>query len=135
MSTIIHKELQVKSTITKLKGHSAENFWSISKSTNKDTFVSNVKAEGSKDIVVNELYQGPPADVPIELLDDLLCSGDSSYNPSRPFRWYKDYSGMTICVDTSTPESIHEGRMASLKTVLDRIDNPETIFIYELEIN
>lgn len=109
----------------------------ISKSkTTLDTYISNVMPVNySVDLLdINVLYAGSTTDAPIELLDKLLCSGDSSYNPSRPFRWYRGNVFGGICVMTDEgPEVIDKGRQQSFKELLEKIESPEFIWIFEIK--
>ena len=131
MNKLNHKEYLILSRITKLKGYSDENFWSIGVSKDiKDTFISNVKATVSYGAKINILYEGSAKEIPVDLQEKLLCVSDSSENPSRPFRWYKGGG----CGYTDDPTNIEKTRTESLNFVLEKIDNPEKVFIYELEI-
>lgn len=136
MNEIKHKEVKIKSAVHKNMGYSDSNYWSVSRSRHdKDTFVSTVTAKGEYGVKVNILYEGKPSETPIELLESLLCVGDSSYNPSRPFRWYKNRAGFNnICADTNDPADIIKCRNESFQFYLNEIDNPEKIFIYEIEV-
>ena len=127
-----HKEVHIKSSIYKNRSYSTENSWIVSRdSSDRDTFVSTVSAStGSSKIKINILYSGDHDKVPADLLENLLCVADSSYNPSRPFRWYKGH----ICADTNYPDSIVKCRNESFEKYLKLIDSPEKIFIYEIEI-
>lgn len=130
MAKIQHKEIRLKSSINKLKAYSDENYWSIHHSSDKETFISTVTAKSSSSkIKINLLYEGLPSEVSNELLDNFLCQSDSSYNPSRPFRWYRG----NICVMTTSEEEIHKGRLDSFDILLKELEYPEKIFIYEIE--
>lgn len=94
-----------------------------------DIYICNCVIDGEIEI----LYQGKVADVPNELLDKLLCTGDSSYNEYRPFRWYRTPEFATaICVMTTTEEEIHAGRMDSLNSYLKEIGEPDFITIFKV---
>jgi hypothetical protein len=111
--------------------HSGTIKWHIRKNDEKDTFLSNAIPEcDDKQVNINILYQGPSNKVPAELLEKLLCTGDSSYNPLRPFRWYKHQIGG----NTNDPKDLERARNESFGNYLKEIENPETIFIYEMEI-
>lgn len=135
MSKIEHKEVKISSAIHKNLGFSDSNYWSIARSKqDKDTFVSTVTAKGEYGVKINILYEGKPSETPIELLEKLLCVGDSSYNPSRPFRWYKNRAGFNnICADTDNPVNVIKCRNESFQHYLNEIGNPDFIFIYEIE--
>ena len=122
-----HKEIQIRSKITKLQGYSDDNTWMIHLSKDNDTFISTVKPlTSSAGIKINIIYEGAPN----KISDSLFVTNDSSENPLRPFRWY----GSDICVMTTTEEEIQTGRDNLMKNFLLKLDNPEIIWIYEIEI-
>ena len=130
------KEVQILSCYFRNHGYSPEeNYISIHKSKDvKDTFVSNVIAKTeNKNLKINILFSGKPNEISPELLDKLLVTNDSSYNPSRPFRWYRSKNERIIVATTTDPQSIIFSRAESFNTYLSFLGNPEIIWIYEIE--
>ncbi len=129
------KEIQILSQVIKTSSYSnKESSWSMYKSSHLDTFISNASPGEPQvgKIFINILYQGNTKDVPVELLDKLLCRGDSSYNPMRPFRWYRSAVDFQLCAQTDTKGSVEKIRQESFDSFLSKIDNPEKIWIYEM---
>lgn len=89
-----HKQIQIAKRITTLKAYNNEknggNYFMVSLSKNKDTFISNVRID-PKEELVEIIYEGSPKDIAKKLIDEYLVAADSSYNSSRPFRWYKSF--------------------------------------------
>ena len=125
-----HKEVKIKSSIRKLHGYEPEgDYFLIIKSGIKDTFISNVNIKSHNDKVkVNILFEGKPKETPVELLEDLLAGHDTSDNPLRPFRWYRNGE----CANTNDPENIKIIRDNNFNELLYEIEKPDKIWIYEL---
>jgi hypothetical protein len=130
------KEFQIKKRIHKhLVSGPYENSYSIVNTKQNDTFISNVSVT-SKDYQLNILYQGHPENVSLELIDELLCCGDSSENPLRPFRWYRNNDKMD-CVSTDVEGEVEKGARRALDTFIIEFkkepeDKIEYICIYEI---
>jgi hypothetical protein len=77
----------------------------------------------------NMVFEGKPSEMPIELFDKLFVASDSSYNPMRPFRWYKFING---CSYTDNEDSLKEGRSRCMVEVLKKFNNPEKFYIWSL---
>mgnify|MGYP003390518977 CR=1 FL=1 len=105
-------------------------------------FISDKEPE----LIENLIYNGHPLDASDEFWDSLLISGDSSYNPLRPFRWYRNFQhgdksgvqGIGYMAFTDEPKSIEENRRKSIMSYLRNLDifgidpnNPPSIWIYE----
>jgi len=99
---------------------------------NPDTFISNTQPESDSknSIKIYILYEGKTKNIPKELLDKLLVSSDSSYNPMRPFRWYH-YTEFD-CADTNDEKSVERVRQKSFSYLLEKIENPDYIWLYEV---
>ena len=95
----------------------------------KDTFVSNVAVSAGNGTNITILYSGKSNKVPDNLLDKFLCAADTSYNPSRPFRWYKG----GIISYTDEKGSVKKGRKESFDIFLKQIEFPKKIWIYEID--
>jgi hypothetical protein len=130
---ITHQEYQIKSRYNKLRGYGEQHGYHIVSSGENDTFVSNVMPISCNEkFKLNILYAGLANEIPEELFDNLFQLSDSSENPLRPFRWYRPFNGMSICVNTNSGSEIQEGRDESLNRLLSFIGHPEAIWIYEL---
>jgi hypothetical protein len=95
-----------------------------------ETYITNAGVDKDG---ISILYSGKPTEISNELIDELFCTGDSSYNPLRPFRWYATPSfAAAICVMTTTEEEIHAGRMEAFNAWLEEIGNPDFITIFKV---
>ena len=80
------------------------------------------------EIKLKIIFSGKKNEISNELIDELLISSDSC-NPLRPFRWYK-YT--PYCADINSKKSINQTRKKSFQSLLDKIDNPKDIWIFEI---
>ena len=126
------KEIKIQDSVYKNQSYSDKgNSFTVNVDKEcKDTFLSNVPAIGGKNVQITTIYSGKSNEVPVDLLEKLLCTADSSYNPSRPFRWYKG-GGVAL---TDEVGSVEKCRNESFNFFLKQIDSPEYVFIYEMEI-
>lgn len=88
----------------------------------------------SKDrIKVEQLFHGTKNELSDELADELLVENDTSYNPSRPFRWYRFMNNECAMTDDDG-SSVKSYRKGSINRFLEKIDSPETFFITKLTL-
>lgn len=72
---------------------------------------------------IETLFEGILSALKDELVDVLLTQSDTSYNPSRPFRWYK--YATSDCADTDNPDDIKRVRTKALTNVLNKIGDAD----------
>lgn len=127
-----HRVFQINKKLIALQGYMEDGHkLCYHFGTNNDSFISSVEPQtDSKNIRIDIIYAGKASDASEELLDKLLVSSDTSYNPSRPFRWYHFTEG--DCAMTDDPLSIKRVRDLSFSNLLKKIDTPEYIWIYEI---
>ena len=92
----------------------------------KGIFVSTDPSENANNRM---LFEGKPNEIPTELFDKLLTASDTSYNPMRPFRWYKYINGVSY---TDDENSLKEGRIRCMVEFLKKLNNPEKLYIWSL---
>ena len=134
-----YKEIKILSSIIKNQNYNQDKlFLNISKSNDVDTFVTNavpiVSGPSNKSLFVKILFEGDPYDVPVEILEKLLW--DNSYNPLKPFRWYKNAKEhiSTIVADVNNHSDVINKRTQSWDGFLELLENPDKVWIYELTI-
>ena len=126
------KRFDITKHLEFLQGMSKDGWHLTPSFRNEAIIATDVPINGTnKSLEITLLFSGTRKEISNELLDELLIKADTSYNPSRPFRWYKFVSG---CADTDNKESIETFRKESLDYVLQQIDNPETFYIYKILI-
>lgn len=96
-----------------------------------EIFISTKEPQGNFKI----LFQGTPKYCPTKIIDQILVTGDSSYNPSRPFRWYRhatEFNTMAFTDVKDTEEgSVMLTRKKCYDSFLEALGNPEFAIIYE----
>jgi hypothetical protein len=95
------------------------------------TIITDLPVIPLKELDIELLYEGTLKNLPNDLIDKVLVRADSSYNPSRPFRWYKF---VQLCAYTDDEQSIIDTRNASIGHMLKGIDNAEYFYIYNITI-
>lgn len=129
-----HKSYQIFKNVDSLEGYASsvdgKKFLAYHIFGYNNTYISDTRPEvSSKGLTLKILYEGNASDIPSDIVDELLVTNDSSENPLRPFRWYR-YT--MHCAMTDDPESIKKVRGESFSKLLEKIENPAYIWIYEI---